>query len=219
VREAAARTQAVNNLKQIALAFHNYHDTHKRLPTAAISDLEGKPLLSWRVALLPYLEQEGLYREFRLDESWDSGHNLKLLERMPNVYHTPHRADIPVGANSTFFQVVVGPGTAFELGLIAKMPDSFPDGTANTILVVEAGSAVPWTKPEDIRFDPDGPLPPLGGLFRGDAPFRLFGSNRWKGMHIALADGQVRAIQLESIGETNLRRAIVRNEGKGLDPD
>jgi len=91
VREAAARTQAVNNLKCIGLAMHNYHDMHKRLPPAAICDATGRPLLSWRVALLPFVDvaENKLYGEFKLDEAWDSPHNLKLLERMPFVYQTP----------------------------------------------------------------------------------------------------------------------------------
>jgi hypothetical protein len=219
VREAAARTQAVNNLKQIALAMHNYHDQHKRLPHAAICDAAGKPLLSWRVALLPFVEEDRLYREFKLDEAWDSPHNLQLLERMPSVYRTPHRADLATQRNITFFQVVVGPGTAFEPGLVAELPASFPNGLANTILIVEAGNAVAWTKPEDVVLEADRPMPPLGGIFTGDAPFRLFGSNRWKGMHVALADASVRSMQMEEVSEATLRRALVRNGAPPIGPD
>ena len=90
---AAGTTQATvdsaNNLKQILLALHNYYDTHGALPLPALTDKAGKPLLSWRVALLPYLEHEGLYREFKLNEPWDSEHNKKLIGRMPKVYATP----------------------------------------------------------------------------------------------------------------------------------
>jgi hypothetical protein len=219
MREASARTQAVNNLKQIALALHNYDDRHQHLPPAAMLDSEGKALLSWRVAILPFVEEEALYRQFKLDEAWDSAHNIPLLNRMPFVFQTPHRADIPIEPHTTYFQVFVGPGTAFDLKERLRIPTSFEDGTANTLLVAEGGRAVPWTKPEDLVYDPDGPLPPLGGVFRGDAPFRIFGSNRWKGMHAALGDASVRSINTESITDQTLRNAIVRNDGRPLGPD
>src|SRR5262249_21734482 len=75
VRVATRRMQSTNNLKQIALAMHSYHDTMGRFPPAIVRDKEGKPLYSWRVLLLPYLEQQNLYNQFKLDEPWDSEHN------------------------------------------------------------------------------------------------------------------------------------------------
>ena len=89
IRGNAARTQCVNNLKQIGLAMHNYHATHKTFPPAFTVDKDGKPLLSWRVLILPYLEQDALYKEFHLDEPWDSPHNRTLIERMPPTYRCP----------------------------------------------------------------------------------------------------------------------------------
>ncbi len=87
-REAARRTQADNHLKQIGLAMHNFHDVNNKLPAQA--NYEGKkPLLSWRVHLLPYLGEAELYNEFHLDEPWDSPHNKKLIEKMPQVYKNP----------------------------------------------------------------------------------------------------------------------------------
>jgi hypothetical protein len=119
-------TQTINNLKQIALALHSFHDVNQRLPAAAICDVDDKPLLSWRVAILPFIEQEQLYEEFKLAEAWDSPHNIKLLDRTPSVYHVVHRDTVE--AQNTFFQVFVGPGTPFERGLVCKIPSSFPDG-------------------------------------------------------------------------------------------
>ena len=78
-REAARRSQCVNNLKQIGLAMHNYHAQQNKFPGAAITNKQGKPLLSWRVAILPLLDQQGLYEKFKLDEPWDSPHNRALL--------------------------------------------------------------------------------------------------------------------------------------------
>src|SRR5438093_7201056 len=84
--EKEARQTSVNNLKQLALAMHNYHDTYGHLPPAALKNKKGKPLLSWRVALLPFVEEDKLYKEFRLDEPWDSAHNKKLLAKMPKLF-------------------------------------------------------------------------------------------------------------------------------------
>src|SRR5206468_5253686 len=76
-----SRQEHVNNLKQIGLAMHSYHDVYKRLPSGAVQDKDGKALLSWRVHLLPFLEQEALFKEFKLDEPWDSDNNKKLLAK------------------------------------------------------------------------------------------------------------------------------------------
>ncbi|MBV9126015.1 MAG: DUF1559 domain-containing protein, partial [Planctomycetes bacterium] len=79
VRRSNERIQSINNLKQIALAFHSMNDTYNFMPPAAICGKDGRPLLSWRVAILPYIEQQNLYNQFRLDEPWDSPTNKKLL--------------------------------------------------------------------------------------------------------------------------------------------
>ena len=104
-REAARRTQAMNNLKQQVLAMHNYHDAKKSFPAHAICDANGKPLLSWRVQILPYLEQQALYNEFHLDEPWDSDHNKPLIARMPVVYDDP---SYNIAPGKTAYLAVVG---------------------------------------------------------------------------------------------------------------
>ena len=90
---------------------HNYHDHEKALPPAAVLGKDGRPLLSWRVLLLPYVEGQELYREFHLDEPWDSPHNIQLLERMPSAYE-PFK-DSPFPRGHTFYRVIVGPGSPF----------------------------------------------------------------------------------------------------------
>jgi hypothetical protein len=200
MRKSAGRAQSANNLKQIVLAMHNYHSTYNNLPPAAIFGKDGKPLLSWRVIILPYIEQDDLYKQFHLDEPWDSDHNKKLLAQMPPVYAAPGRK----GATDTHYQVFVGKGAAFE-GKNGLPFASFTDGTSNTILVVEAAHAAPWTRPEDLPFDPAKPLPKLGGLFPG-------------GFHAALADGSVRFVS-DKITPQTLRSAITRNGGEVLGPD
>jgi hypothetical protein len=221
VREAAARVASANNLKQIAFAMHAYAEAHDgRLPPASLLSAKRKPLLSWRVLILPYLEQNHLYQQFHLDEPWDSPHNIALLSSMPKIYSAP--TDLPVEARAepftTFYQVFTGEGTAFEGYEGLRLPQDFSDGTSNTFLVVEAGQAVPWTKPDDLPYDEAGPLPSLGGVFTGESRFSLVGSNRVKGFLGVLADGSVRFFT-PATSEATLRDAITRNDGRPLGPD
>ena len=134
-------------LKEIGVALHNYHETYGRLPPSVTYGRNGDPLHSWRVLLLPFLEQEGLYRQLRLDEPWDSPHNMPLLRETPRCYRTNQ----PGGM--THFQAFVGSGTAYE---------RFSDDRPNAFLVVEATQPVPWAKPVDLTYDPIGPVPSLG---------------------------------------------------------
>jgi hypothetical protein len=210
-----------NGLRQIGRAMDAYADQHDgRFPPAVLNDKEGRPLHSWRVLILPYLEEGSLYRQFRLDEPWDSAHNLTLLPRMPKLYGVPEGARIERRAEpfTTYIQVFVGKGTAFEGPRGLRRPDDFPDGCSNTALVVEAGDAIPWTKPVDVAYEPDKPLPPLGGVFTGESRFSLFGSNRIKGFHIYMADGFVRFVT-PTVSEATLRDVITRNDGRILGPD
>jgi hypothetical protein len=205
IRESASRTQSVNNLKQLALAMHNYADSMKgRLPAHAIYSKDGKPLLSWRVTLLPYLEQKALYNEFHLNEPWDSEHNKKLLAKMPRLYASPHD-EKTLQEHTTYYQSFVGKGAFFEGKQGLLFPAAFPDGLSNTIMFVEASKAVPWTKPEDISYDPANPLPKIG--LTGVAGFLA-----------AMGDGSVHMIS-RGITQKTLRNAITRNDGEVLGPD
>ena len=147
-RRRAFREVRKNKFRQIALAFHDYHDREKSFPAAAIYDREGKPLLSWRVALLPYLEQQSLYDQFHLDEPWDSPHNRTLIPRMPATYLDPDPAvQRAIGAmDRTTFVVPVGEKTVFHGREGLKFTD-IEDGTSKTVLAVEVvpERAVIWT--------------------------------------------------------------------------
>jgi hypothetical protein len=198
VREAAQRMQSQNNLKQLALAMHNYEAVYQKLPPPAIYSKDGKPLLSWRVAVLPFIEQDNLYKQFKLDEPWDSEHNKKLLDKMPDTLRAPSGTAV-TPAGSTHYQVFVGPGAAFESKQGQRITD-FTDGTSNTLLIVEAAEAVPWTKPADLTYDPKKPLPKLGGLFK-------------HGFNAVLADASARFIK-KGIDEKTLRALITRNGGE-----
>jgi RNA polymerase sigma factor (sigma-70 family) len=197
---AQQRMESVNNLKQIGLAQHNYHDVYGHFAND-LTDNQGTKLLSWRVAILPYLNETALFNQFKLGEPWDSPHNKKLLGRMPKVFRLPTQAE---NATDTFYQGFAGAGTMFDPAGPVRMRD-VTDGTSNTIFVVESGSAVPWTKPEDLAYDPAKPLPKLG-----DASARVFSA--------AFVDGSVRALQRD-LNEKTLRAAITRNDGEPIDWD
>ena len=172
-REAARRAEATNNVKEILLAMHNYESEKKRMPAQAICDDEGKALLSWRVQILPYLGEEALYRQFHLDEPWDSEHNRRLVERMPKVYADPSADPAATAAGKTTFQVFTGKGTPFVDPAKGPTLRGISDGTSNTIAVAEMNpdAAVPWTKPEDRSFDADKPLDGLGKTRRAGGLF------------------------------------------------
>jgi hypothetical protein len=163
-REAARRTQSMNNIKQVLLAMHNYHDVYGRFPPQAICDAAGKPLLSWRVALLPFLERQDLYDRFRRDQPWDSDHNRPLLAEMPSWLADPSGDQATVQAGLTTLQVFTGPDTAFAKPEVGPKVRDITDGLSKTLAVIEVNpdQAVPWTKPADHPFDPANPLAGLG---------------------------------------------------------
>jgi hypothetical protein len=162
---AAMDQRTANKLKQLVLAFHNYESAYGYLPTYGGSERAKLPSqLSWRVHILPFIGETALYEQFRLDEPWDSPHNLKLLDKMPEAFRpllpADERALVP--ATHTTFLAPVGERTLFgrdkRLGF-----RSVTDGTANTVAIVEvaAADAQPWTSPEEYRYDPSNPAAKL----------------------------------------------------------
>jgi len=168
MRASAYRSQRMNNFKQLTLAMLNYESAKGTFPLSASYDESNRPLLSWRVHILPYLEQMELYKQFKLDEPWDSEHNRKLIEKMPAAFTDPDPAvRSAIGEKGrTTYVVPTGEGLIFG----GKEPMKFrdvKDGTSNTILIVEVppSKAVTWTKPEDWEVDLQDPL---SGLVRDD---------------------------------------------------
>jgi hypothetical protein len=139
---------------------HRFYEKNKCLPRSAIYDEAGRPLLSWRVALLPYMGEQALYNEFHLDEPWDSEHNSTLIPKMPKFYSNPRVADIKEG--ETTFLAASGLGTAFDLRKAIPF-EAFVDGVSRPILVVEVGpkKSVPWTQPVDLSVDKMESVEPL----------------------------------------------------------
>ncbi len=148
----------VNDLRQIGIAIHGYHDEYASFPSAAQCDKDGKPLLSWRVAILPFIEQQDLYNQFKLDEPWDSPANKKLIARMPRLFKGLNQKLNEEGKTS--FVVPVGKETIFPPEVNAIAINDVVDGTSQTImtLLADDDSAVTWTKPDDLIVDLKNPL-------------------------------------------------------------
>jgi hypothetical protein len=236
VVEARNQKQSMANLKAIVTALHKYHDDRGRFPPVIVYNREGKPLYSWRVLLLPFLGQNKLFEQFKLDEAWDSPTNQPLLARMPAEYAPPGER-FPPADFATHYLVFDGPGAVFDRGGRPKWLDdpinaaripgmqvhpqrpgdkpvydfgggsrmfSITDGTAFTILLVEADDRVPWSKPQDLPYAADKPLPGLGKHYGGD-------------FIVAMADGSVRIVS-RKVSEKTIRAAITANGGEILAP-
>ncbi len=193
---------ATNNMKNIALAVHNYASSYQDKLPGDITDKDGKPLLSWRVAILPFVEEDKLFKEFKLDEPWDSENNKRLIAKMPKLY-APVRVTAKEGL--TYYQRFTGPGTLFDPKPKFTI-GNVPDGTSNTGLVFEAGDPVIWSKPGDLAYDAKKPLPKLGAHFSG----------MW--CHVALCDGSVIRMKQDA-DEKELRKLILPADGEVLDTD
>jgi Protein of unknown function (DUF1559) len=200
-READRRAQCTNNLKQIDLAMHDYYRAHGTFPPAFSKGPDGKPLLSWRVHILPYLEQTTLYDEFHKDEPWDSAHNKTLISRMPAVYTCPSGSRALAKEGKTSYLAPRGPATVFPGAEGVKVQD-ITDGTSNAILIVDASdaAAVTWTKPDDwdvaVEINAQS----------------LFGHHP-KGTNVSFADGTVRFLK-ETIKPKVLHDLTTRNGGE-----
>lgn len=193
--QARYRKQSSANLRQLLIGMHNYHSDYNCIPPHAIYDKAGKTaLLSWRVALLPYLEQDRLYKRFKLDEPWDSPNNKALLKEMPKIFQMP---GVTSEAGMTHYQVFTMPLPVQGAQAPMYMPMfslskskltlgqlTVQDGTSNTICIVEAATPVEWTKPSDLVLANDDAALPKLGIRPGTDEFL-----------VVFADGTVREIR------------------------
>ncbi len=215
-REAARRAQCSNNLKQISLALLNYESVHGCFPPAYFADKDGRPMHSWRVMILPYLEQQGLYQQYRFDEPWDGPNNRALAARMPSVFRCP--SDSGASATETDYAVIVSPGdgrgpkTVFDGATSANM-SHITDGTSNTIMVVEAaGARINWMEPRDldlaaIRFVND-PSQGGGGI----------SSKHPGGANVGFCDGSVHFLSNSLDGQV-LQYLVLRDDRHNVNFD
>jgi hypothetical protein len=184
------------HLETLGQAFDKYQADKGTYPTAMLSDKDGRPVLSWRVALLPYLSDEGktLYSQFKLDEPWDSLHNKKLIKKMPQAFRSPNRYGWTAASQwKTHDQVFTGAGTLFDGAKGTTKADA-----GKSILLVHTGNnqSVYWTKPADLPFKAEGPLPKL--------------AEPWENQFQALlADGTYKTLQMQ-MDEKELKAMIAR---------
>jgi hypothetical protein len=198
VTVAAAKMKTTNDYKQVAIGIHNYHDRYQMLPPVAMKTKSGKPGLSWRVAILPFVEQEALFRRFKLDEAWDHPDNLNLANEMPQIYarHDVNQID------KTHMRVFTGNRAMFDVNFQRKFTD-VTDGLGNTFMFVEATEPVLWIKPDELPFDPKKPLPSLG--LPGNEYFTA-----------AFGDGSVKLLR-KSLSPEKLKLAIDSQDGQPVD--
>ncbi len=197
------RGECKNNLKQIALALHNYHDDYGCFPPAYVADKNGRPMHSWRVLILPYLDYRAVYERYRFDEPWNGPHNRELVSQAPYMYHCP--AD-KTPKTDTSYVVVVGPSTMFPGEKCVRIKD-IGDGTTLTIMVVEmVNSRINWMEPRDLTFDQ---------ALRGINPDSQLGisSHHEDGAQAAFADGSVRFFR-NDFPTGDLRLLLEINDGK-----
>lgn len=189
-----SRSICNNNLKQIGLALHNYHGVYGSFPPAVVCDESGQPAHSWRILILPFLDEQTLYDHYRFDEPWDGPNNRQLQDKNPECYACPKYL---LGMDSksgeykqlqrmTNYAAITGRNTAFR-GSATRTIDDFKDGTSNTLMVTEvAQRVVHWMSPDDIS-----PAELLAELRRS---VREVHSNHAKGIHVLFVDGGVRYV-------------------------
>jgi hypothetical protein len=199
VRQAAGRQKDQNNLKQIGLGYHSFSDVTGKVPGEEFRDpITGQTTtgLSGRVNLLPYIEQESLYRQFNLTQPWDGATNRPLGNTAVMPFQSPLDA---AGTTTTRYRGFVGPGTMFEPGKPLRLLDA-TDGTSNTLLYITADDGVVWSKPDELPYSPTAPLPPFGKkAFPG-------------GTNVLMADASVRFLRSDT-PEPVVRNMITRNDG------
>lgn len=189
-----------NNLRQIAIALHNYEAAYGTFPPAYLTDAEGEPMHSWRVLLLPYLGENNLYSRYDMDEPWDGPNNRKLMAEIPSIYRSPSDVE---ESDSVSYMVVVGEQTVFPPDGEAIGFESIHDGASNTILVAEVyDSDVAWTEPEDLEFD-------SMAMVVNDYVDPGIASGEREAANVAMADGIVRELSTNT-PPAAIRAAITR---------
>ena len=150
VRESSRRISCKNNMRQILLAIHSYESAFSKLPPAYAVDKDGKPMHSWRILILPFIEHSNLYDQYNFDEPWDGPNNSQLSNQMPWCYRCPSAPDSP---SLTNYKLVSGPEAFFDGNNLRSLDDAI-DGTAGTIVLVEdCENPVNWLKPEGISIE------------------------------------------------------------------
>jgi prepilin-type processing-associated H-X9-DG protein len=194
-RTPAMRSVCGNNLKQLAIALHNYHDVYGSFPPAYVADENGRPMHTWRVLILPFIEQQALYAKYRLDEPWDGPNNRQLHALMPEVFRCPSEERTDPPGCETSYVAVVGSETCWP-GSKGISLSKIRDGSSNTVLVAESHrSGIHWMEPRDLHI---GQMPAAVNPKHGQG----ICSCHPGGAQIAFADGSVRFVQSDTPAAT-----------------
>jgi prepilin-type processing-associated H-X9-DG protein len=205
-REAARRAQCSNNLKQIALALHNYHDVYNTFPPAYIADADGKPMHSWRVLILPFIENSPMHSMYDFNEPWNGPNNSQFANMMPAVYRCPSE---PIMSNSPAYLAISGKGSIFNNGDGSQIAD-ITDGTANTIMVAEvAGANFNWMEPRDLD------MTTMAMAINSVKDGTTISSHHPGGAQAAFGDGSVRFLA-QTIDMNTLRLLLQRDDGQAV---
>jgi len=210
---AAYRMQCTNNLKQIGLALHNYHDTFGCFPPAYVADAEGRPLYSWRVLILPSIERKPLYDAFHLDEPWDSPNNLPLSQTEIYDFLCPSNDQkrSPQRSSMTNYLAVVGPGTLWP-GTGSRRFGDVADGTSNTIAIVEVRNCgVHWAEPRDLHVDQ------MASVINPQAGEGISSAHQG-GANVLITDGSTRFLSSNFPAKT-LRALLTIAGGEGIEAE
>ena len=211
-RRAAPRAECKNNLKQIGLALHNYHDVYSLYPMATYSSEGRTPERSWRVTVLPFLQQESLYQEYDQHVTWDAAPNVALQKTVVPAYDClgrPAKFD-DQGRFLAAYSAVTGTGALFENNKF-RSAATIADGVSNTLMIVETcGAPVVWTQPRDINIDTNAIGVNLPGAIRHQSAGTL-SSYHSGGANAVLADGSVRFFSQNT--SPDILKALLTRDG------
>jgi prepilin-type processing-associated H-X9-DG protein len=214
-RTAARRMQSINNEKQIMLALMNYESVNRSFPPAYVADENGKPMTSWRVLILPYLEQQHLYSQYDFNQPWDSPQNMAVANTMPPQYRSPLEPNPAKNTNHTSYMLFAGKDSAFN---DPKKPPSFAqlvDGSSNTMALAEVNnSGVIWTQPTDLD---TAQLDFMIRDMKNAQPGQL-NTAQPMGINVGFFDGSVRTLS-KNVSPEELRKAADPDDGQAVNLD
>ncbi len=202
------RSGCKNNLKQFGLALHNYHEQYKTFPPAFVIGPDGKPWHSWRVLILPFLNEEKLFAQYRFDEPWNGPHNSLLANRRPDVFVCPNAKE-HIPPSHTTYLAVLGADTVWP-GKESIAISNILDGMSNTVLILEVRDAGnPWLAPDDLSFAEACVVP-------SDQSGRRPSSFHTGGSHVLVGDGTVRFVNSTVASET-WKGLLTRDGGEAIE--
>ncbi|CAN5690205.1 hypothetical protein BH23PLA1_BH23PLA1_05320 [soil metagenome] len=206
-REAARRSQCTNNLKQISIALMNYESVNGCFPPGFSPDEQGTPRTSWRVSILPFLEQQAVFAAYNFDVAWDHSSNNTAINARISTYVCPSEPTRAGEELHTHYQMITGPGTMFDPARRAVTSfGDITDGSSNTLFIVESRQSVHWASPQDIVIDTTNPA---------GTPSPAPGSSHPGGYNAAMVDGSIRFLK-DSVAPDVLRAMMSIRGGEIL---